>query len=427
MHTFRGGTAPGSRAVPVDFLDANLARSVAWGLEAGYHSRRLGACHPLGVESMELSTDEVEVLLQIARDAVQGTSFVERFGVVSDGLRLLVPTTSLSAMVVAPGGQEPEHLYVHNNSLENLVRYATHYRFDDPMGPTIAQGNGVHLLSDFVRGREGKDAFTGEFLPQQNIRHILGAAIPMPDGGCLAIGLQREPGLGDFTPKERTLIKLMAPDLGRAAFGWLLRDKVARMSAGAAPVATPTKGMAVFDGLGDVTRADDQGLAILRLLTETGPHVSDGLVDAVRRLGKGAAPAMERVWPVAGGHVRVALTAAVAPPRRGGAAGRRAPPAVEVVAELEVVRPAVANRFDAVADRLKLTKREREVAALVVEGLGNRGIGARLGMSAVTAGVHLTSIFKKAGVAGRTELTRLLVEQSAQPVAAPPPRQQKPA
>lgn len=364
---------------------------------------------------MELSTDEVEVLLQIARDAMQGTSFVERFGLVSDGLRLLVPTTSLSAMVVAAGASAPEHLYVHNNSLDNLVRYATHYRFADPMGPTIAQQNGgVHLLSDFVRGGGGKDAFTGEFLPGQNIRHILGAAIPMPGGACLAIGLQREPGLGDFTPKERTLVKLMAPDLGRAAFGWLLRDKVAGLATGAAPVATPTRGVAVFDPLGDVTRADDQGVAILRLLTEAGPHVSDGLVDAARRAAKTARVPLERVWPVAGGHVRVRLAAADAPARRGRV--------VEVVAELEVVRPAAEDRFDAVADRLKLTKREREVAALVVEGLGNRGIGARLGMSGVTVGVHLTSIFKKAGVAGRTELTRLLVEQAAQPGPAAPRR-----
>lgn len=51
-----------------------------------------------------------------------------------------------------------------------------------------------------------------------------------------------------------------------------------------------------------------------------------------------------------------------------------------------------------------LTEREREVVALVCEGLKNRQVGERLFISEVTVRHHLTSIFDKLGVSGRLRL-----------------------
>jgi DNA-binding NarL/FixJ family response regulator len=51
-----------------------------------------------------------------------------------------------------------------------------------------------------------------------------------------------------------------------------------------------------------------------------------------------------------------------------------------------------------------LTEREREVIALIGEGLKNRQIGKRLSISETTVVHHLTSIFDKLGVANRLEL-----------------------
>ncbi len=51
-----------------------------------------------------------------------------------------------------------------------------------------------------------------------------------------------------------------------------------------------------------------------------------------------------------------------------------------------------------------LTEREREVIALIGEGLKNRQIGERLSISETTVVHHLTSIFAKLGVANRLEL-----------------------
>lgn len=51
-----------------------------------------------------------------------------------------------------------------------------------------------------------------------------------------------------------------------------------------------------------------------------------------------------------------------------------------------------------------LTRREREVLALVTEGLKNRDIGARLFISETTVTHHLSSVFAKLGVSDRLEL-----------------------
>lgn len=51
----------------------------------------------------------------------------------------------------------------------------------------------------------------------------------------------------------------------------------------------------------------------------------------------------------------------------------------------------------------KLTPREREVLALLVKGYPNKEIARSLGLKDSTAAFHLKSVFKKIGVASRTE------------------------
>ena len=51
----------------------------------------------------------------------------------------------------------------------------------------------------------------------------------------------------------------------------------------------------------------------------------------------------------------------------------------------------------------ELTPREREVLNLIAGGLGNAAIAARLGLAVATVGNHITSIFAKLQVAGRSE------------------------
>ncbi len=68
------------------------------------------------------------------------------------------------------------------------------------------------------------------------------------------------------------------------------------------------------------------------------------------------------------------------------------------------------------SDIRRLTATERTVADLVCEGLTNPQIAERLGVSRRTIQGHLVNVFKKLGVASRTELAaRLLRAGYGQP------------
>lgn len=62
-------------------------------------------------------------------------------------------------------------------------------------------------------------------------------------------------------------------------------------------------------------------------------------------------------------------------------------------------------------DRARLSRRELEVVALVVEGRSNDEVGAALGIGAKTVETHLARLFERFSIASRTELaTRALRE-----------------
>lgn len=58
----------------------------------------------------------------------------------------------------------------------------------------------------------------------------------------------------------------------------------------------------------------------------------------------------------------------------------------------------------------KLTERQREVLALIVEGLGNAEIAERLGISLPTARFHVSTILSKLGAANRAEAAALAIK-----------------
>ena len=59
--------------------------------------------------------------------------------------------------------------------------------------------------------------------------------------------------------------------------------------------------------------------------------------------------------------------------------------------------------------RLSLTAREQEVLALLTEGMPNRLIARRLGISESTVKNHLRAVFAKLDVADRTQAALLAV------------------
>jgi DNA-binding CsgD family transcriptional regulator len=65
----------------------------------------------------------------------------------------------------------------------------------------------------------------------------------------------------------------------------------------------------------------------------------------------------------------------------------------------------VADRDDALLVE-QLTPREHEVLVLVADGLRNRDVAARLGITEHTVKFHLAAIFGKLGVSSRTGAVR---------------------
>ena len=67
------------------------------------------------------------------------------------------------------------------------------------------------------------------------------------------------------------------------------------------------------------------------------------------------------------------------------------------------------------ADPFGLTGREREVLALVAEGYTNRRIAEALFISESTAGVHVSNILAKLGLASRTQAALFAVQHGLVP------------
>jgi DNA-binding NarL/FixJ family response regulator len=63
----------------------------------------------------------------------------------------------------------------------------------------------------------------------------------------------------------------------------------------------------------------------------------------------------------------------------------------------------LADRGVAKKPAIELTVRERDVLALVIDGMGNKQIARRLGISEKTVKGHLTNLFQRIGVADRTQ------------------------
>jgi two-component system, NarL family, nitrate/nitrite response regulator NarL len=85
----------------------------------------------------------------------------------------------------------------------------------------------------------------------------------------------------------------------------------------------------------------------------------------------------------------------------------------------DILLAAPASPVDAGADGdqglASLTRRERDVMRLLVEGLPNKEIGHRLKIEVVTVALHLRSIYRKLGVSSRTQAVRMAMEQGWTP------------
>ena len=87
-----------------------------------------------------------------------------------------------------------------------------------------------------------------------------------------------------------------------------------------------------------------------------------------------------------------------------GATSAEVPPSADVVLISRTSSPSrVSGRSPESATQTVLSNREREILALLADGLVNKQIAARLGISTNTVKTHLELLFDKLGVATRAE------------------------
>lgn len=77
------------------------------------------------------------------------------------------------------------------------------------------------------------------------------------------------------------------------------------------------------------------------------------------------------------------------------------------------------GRMDTMAERsewARLTRREKEIARLLLLGLANKEIARELDLQEVTIKYHLTRVFRKLGVSNRTQAVSMLMAPPDDPV-----------
>jgi DNA-binding CsgD family transcriptional regulator len=321
---------------------------------------------------------------------------------VAEAIGKVVPCSSVSAFVLdtrRDGEPETTQAFFKGHEQKTLLEYASHYMRLDPMGADIVKAAGVpSLLSDYVPHRTfGRDAYTGDFLQPLGVRHIMGVTHLMPDGAKLAFALQRVGGQDDFAERERELLRVVVPHVSRAAFLATFRERIASLSP-----ATTSWGRA--GGLlargGQVVHADPDAMVILAALGDgnTTPEATfAALNESVVPEDAPAGSVFKRMVRLREGLLALVQLCVVAHGRD------------HVLGTVEVLAPGSRAAFDTVADGASLSRREREVAALAMRGEGNRSIASHLGISPPTIGVVLSRVYRKLGVAGRTEMASLLL------------------
>jgi DNA-binding NarL/FixJ family response regulator len=139
----------------------------------------------------------------------------------------------------------------------------------------------------------------------------------------------------------------------------------------------------------------------------------EGILEGVKRIRKQSPTALIIVF---GLHVdleaaRTSLRAGAGGYIHAGMTPEQIIRAVRVASEGEVVAPRQLLEYlvsnEEVADLGILSARQREVLALVVEGMSNAQIASRLSISESTVKQHLRAAYKLLGVRNRTEAARL--------------------
>jgi len=163
-----------------------------------------------------------------------------------------------------------------------------------------------------------------------------------------------------------------------------------------------------------MTATGDPAVRALKLLLLDDPAVAPWLTRTALAAGDDelAANVAQTAQVLAAAHPGRPALAAAAAHSRGLARGD---PALLAQAGLGIRRRhRTARPARPVAGWESLTDTEQAVAGLVAQGLSNGQIGGRMYISTHTVAHHLRQAFRKLGIASRVELTRIVIERTAE-------------
>jgi len=308
-------------------------------------------------------------------------------------------TDPLSAMITRS---------VHENLGDAKVvsLFFQHLYFEDDVGgynwlPPFE--NPVRLISEATGGRLDRSLRYRELLRPAGLAYELRAFSAVGQEFWGHLNLDRERGRPDFDAREIALVRRIAPHLGAG-----LKTSVLR--AQASPEPDGALGMLVMDGRGRVTHHTAAAERLLRDLGDLGPGWrEDGSLPAAVWMVLGA---LRRSLKPQSERDRNTVPRLCARTRSGRwltLQAARSEPQTDELETMVVIEPAGAREMSWVRkSAYGLTRREREVVDLVVQGVSTKGISRRLYISEYTIQSHLSNVFEKVGVRSRRELVKRL-------------------
>jgi DNA-binding CsgD family transcriptional regulator len=283
------------------------------------------------------------------------------------------------------------------------------YEVDDPTAFLRLAGRpgGVLALSTADAGH-GSPRLAEFLSPVWNLSEEVRFALRV-DGGTWGFMALFRDGRGSFTATEQEFLSGVAPSLATGLRTGLLAAAAGRAvpADGAAVLVVDADGEVVSASLGAEARVADLGGGPVG--RSPLPMALLTLVRAARRVTADGRPAVPRVrLRTLSGHWVVAHASPLL---------SRDGTGTDVVVTIEEARPP--EIVPLVVAAFGLTPRERDVVGLVLRGVDTSAIGRALHLSAYTVQDHLKSIFAKAGVRSRRELTaRVFFDQYAPRLAA---------
>ncbi|MHB8391717.1 MAG: helix-turn-helix transcriptional regulator [Acidobacteriaceae bacterium] len=280
-----------------------------------------------------------------------------------------------SAIFIPANPKTGEFLFggyqIYNNGEGALLAYLAHYAPRDPFatcGWFMDHPNEVARNTDLLP-RLAETEFARDFLlPLASVFYVLACTLSAQGDTVGIIGIHRQKGDGNFSDREKAIVNILLPHVARTIHNReLARDET------------------LFGETHGVIMADEGG-RVLFLNNAAREALGNRAVATIPDPGLGSGTAFFRNGPRA---YRV----------------RTVPISKKKGGKFIVLEPQPSGQmFTAKLDGFRLSGREKEVAAQVIQGYSNREVASRLFISEMTVKDHLKSIFGKLDIRRRSEL-----------------------